>query len=113
MLVAHGARLDTRDGGSRDTDTNVSAISGHTWQALDYADGLVRMGVQSAVAHPETAALLRTMMTARGMPVPPPNRVIESICVVELCAKPRRRKSPTNRAGAPWRIAPGPPGHRG
>jgi len=87
MLVAHGARLDTRDGGSRDTDTNVSAISGHTWQALDYADGLVRVGVQSAVQRPETAALLRKLMTDRGLPVPPPNRVIESICVVELCAE--------------------------
>jgi hypothetical protein len=87
MLVAHGARLDQRDGGSRDTDTNVSAISGHTWQALDYADGLVRVGVQSAVQRPETAALLRKMMTDRGMAVPPPNRVIESICVVELCAE--------------------------
>jgi uncharacterized protein len=92
MLVAHGARLDTRDGGSRDTDSNVSAISGHTWQALDYADGLVRVGVQSAVQRPETAALLRGMMTARGMPVPPPNRVIESICVVELCAERVPRK---------------------
>ena len=87
MLSAHGARLDQRDGGSRDTDTNVSTISGHTWQALDYADGLVRVGVQSAVQRPETAALLRKMMTDRGMPVPPPNRVIESICVVELCAE--------------------------
>ena len=87
MLVAHGARVDQRDGGSRDTDTNVSAISGHTWQALDYADGLVRVGVQSAVQRPETAALLRKMMTDRGLPVPPPNRVIESICVVELCAE--------------------------
>ena len=87
MLVAHGARLEQRDGGSRDTDTNVSAISGHTWQALDYADGLVRVGVQSAVQRPETAALLRRMMTDRGMTVPPPNRVIESICVVELCAE--------------------------
>jgi uncharacterized protein len=85
MLVARGARLDTRDGGSRDTDTNVSAISGHTWQALDYADGLVRPGVQSAVPRPETAALLRKMMTDRGLPVPPPNRIVESICVVELC----------------------------
>ncbi len=47
-----------------------------TWQAVDYADGLVRVGVQSAVARPETAALLRTLMTARGMPVPPVNRVI-------------------------------------
>jgi len=47
----------------------------------------VRVGVQSAVQRPETAALLRKMMTDRGMPVPPPNRVIESICVVELCAE--------------------------
>jgi ankyrin repeat protein len=85
MLVDAGARLDQRDGGSRDTDTNVSAISGHTWDALDYADGLVRVGVQSAVARPETAALLRKLMTERGLPVPPPNRTIESICVVELC----------------------------
>jgi ankyrin repeat protein len=85
MLVAAGARLDQRDGGSRDTDSNVSAVSGHTWQALDYADGLVRVGVQSAIARTETAALLRSLMTARGMAVPPPNRVMESICVVELC----------------------------
>ena len=92
MLVERGAKLDTRDGGSRDTDTNVSAISGHTWQALDYADGLVRVGVQSAVPRPETAAMLRKMMTERGMPVPPPNRVIESICVVEMCQERVPRK---------------------
>jgi uncharacterized protein len=92
MLVAHGARLEQRDGGSRDTDSNVSAISGHTWQALDYADGLVRVGVQSAVQRPETAALLRRMMTDRGLPVPPANRVIESICVVELCAERTPKK---------------------
>jgi uncharacterized protein len=92
MLVARGAKLDTRDGGSRDTDTNVSVISGHTWQALDYADGLVRVGVQSAVQRPETAALLRKMMTERGLPVPPPNRVIESICVVEMCQERTPKK---------------------
>jgi ankyrin repeat protein len=92
MLVAHGARLEQRDGGSRDTDSNVSVVSGHTWQALDYADGLVRVGVQSAVARPETAALLRSLMTARGLPVPPPNRVIESICVVELCQERTGKK---------------------
>jgi ankyrin repeat protein len=92
MLVARGAKLETRDGGSRDTDTNVSAISGHTWQALDYADGLVRVGVQSAVPRPETAALLRKMMTDRGLAVPPPNRVIESICVVEMCQERTPRK---------------------
>ena len=92
MLVAAGARLDQRDGGSRDTDSNVSAVSGHTWQALDYADGLVRVGVQSAIARTETAALLRSLMTARGMPVPPPNRVMESICVVELCQERAGKK---------------------
>jgi len=85
LLVERGGRLDQFDHGSRDTDNSVSSLSGHTWQAVDYADGLVRVGVQSAVARPEAAALLRRLMTERGMPVPPPNRVIESICVVELC----------------------------
>jgi len=93
MLVASGAKLDARDGGSRDTDTNVSALSGHTWQALDYADGLVRVGVQSAVSRLETATLLRKMMTDRGMPVPPPDRVIESICVVEVCQERTPKKA--------------------
>jgi ankyrin repeat protein len=92
MLVDHGARLEQRDGGSRDTDSNVSAVSGHTWQALDYADGLVRVGVQSAVTRTETAALLRDLMRARGLAVPPPNRVIESICVVELCQERASKK---------------------
>jgi ankyrin repeat protein len=85
LLVDKGARLDTRDHGSRDTDTSVSKIAGHTWQALDYADGLVRVGVQSAVTHPETAALLRKLMTDRGLPVPPPDRIVDSICIVEIC----------------------------
>jgi ankyrin repeat protein len=85
LLVDRGAKLDQRDGGSRDTDNNVSVLAGHTWQAIDYADGLVRVGVQSAVNRADTAALLRKLMTDRGLPVPPPNRVIESICVVELC----------------------------
>ena len=85
MLVDRGAILNQRDGGSRDTDNSVSSLSGHTWQAVDYADGLVRVGVQSAVARPEVAALLRKLLAERGLPVPPTNRVIESICVVEMC----------------------------
>jgi ankyrin repeat protein len=85
LLVDRGARLDQRDRGSRDTDKARSLLAGHTWQALDYADGLVRAGVQSAIPHPETAALIRKLMTERGMPVPPPNRVVESICIVEIC----------------------------
>jgi hypothetical protein len=69
MLVEHGAKLDTRDKGSRDTETLVSVIAGHTWQALDYADGLVRFGVQSAVTRPEASGLLRKLMMERGLPV--------------------------------------------
>ena len=85
LLVDHGAKLETRDRGSRDTDTVVSVNAGHTWQAVDYADGLVRTGVQSAVARPETAALLRKLMADRGLPFPPSNRTVDSICIVELC----------------------------
>lgn len=85
LLVDRGARLDTRDKGSRDTGNPASKIAGHTWQALDYADGLVRFGVQSAVEHRETAQLIRKLMTERGLPVPPANRTVDSICVVEVC----------------------------
>ncbi len=85
LLVDHGARLETRDFGSRDTDTTVSQLAGHTWQALDYADGLVRVGVQSAVNRSETAALIRQLMMDRGLSVPPVNRTVESICIVEIC----------------------------
>jgi ankyrin len=85
LLVDRGAKLETRDKGSRDTDTVVSQLAGHTWQALDYADGLVRVGVQSAVNRADTAELIRKLMTERGLPVPPPNRTVESICVVPLC----------------------------
>jgi ankyrin repeat protein len=85
LLVDRGARLDTRDRGSRDTERIGSLAAGHTWQALDYAEGLVRVGVQSAVAYPETAALIRRMMAERGLAVPPENRNILSICVVALC----------------------------
>jgi len=78
-------RRDQRDKGSRDTDTVVSVNAGHTWQAVDYADGLVRVGVQSAIARPETGALIRKLMAERGMPFPPINRTVYSVCIVELC----------------------------
>jgi ankyrin repeat protein len=81
-LVDAGADLALRDIGSRDT---IHSLAGLTWQAIDYADGLVRVGVQSAIAHPETAALLRKLMTDRGLPVPPEGRTLDSICVTDLC----------------------------
>jgi ankyrin repeat protein len=85
LLVDRGAKLDIYDRGSRDTDKVGSAAAGHLWQALDYAEGLVRVGVQSATAYPETAALIRRLLKERGLPVPPENRNILSICVVSLC----------------------------
>jgi ankyrin repeat protein len=85
MLVDAGAKLDTRDRGSRDTHIVGASIAGHTWDALDYSEGLVRVGVQSAVARPETSALLRKLMKERGLPVPAENRTIQSICITEIC----------------------------
>ena len=83
ILVDHGAKLDARDGGSR--DSIAGELQGHTWTPLDYADGLVRVGVQSAIPHPETSALIRKLMTERGMPVPPADRTLNSICITEVC----------------------------
>jgi ankyrin repeat protein len=82
VLVEHGADLATRDIGSRDS---IHTLAGVTWQAIDYADGLVRVGVQSAIAHPETSALLRKLMKERGITVPAEGRTLASICVTELC----------------------------
>jgi hypothetical protein len=85
LLLDRGAKLETRDHGSRDTGNAASKIAGKTWQTLDYAEGLVRVGVQSAIPHPETAALIRKLMAERNMPVPPADRTILSICVVSIC----------------------------
>jgi len=85
LLVSRGADLDKKDGGSRDTTNADSQLAGHVWRAVDYADGLVRVGVQSAVAWPEAGKLIREMMADRGLEYPPINRSIDSICVVEIC----------------------------
>jgi uncharacterized protein len=82
LLVQHGADLGLHDIGSRDT---VHQLAGVSWQAIDYADGLVRVGVQSSQAHPDTAALLRKMMQERGLAVPPEGRTLASICITDLC----------------------------
>ena len=59
LLADHGAKLDVRDYGN--TDNRGGKLAVHTWQPVDYADGLVRVGVQSAIAHPETGLLLRKL----------------------------------------------------
>jgi ankyrin repeat protein len=82
MLVDHGAELDAHDIGSRDT---IHKLAGVNWRAIDYADGLVRVGVQSAIPHPETSALLRKLMMERGLKVPPEGRTLESICITDIC----------------------------
>jgi ankyrin repeat protein len=85
LLVDRGAKLDARDNGSRDTANAASAIAGLRFRPLDYSEGLVRVGVQSAIPHPETAELIRKLLAERGLPVPPLNRNVESICVVQIC----------------------------
>ena len=86
MLVDRGAKLETHDKGNRDTDKVSSAAAGKTWQAIDYAEGLVRVGVQSAVVRPEASALIRKLMAERNIPAPPVERTILSVCVVALCS---------------------------
>ncbi len=83
VLADHGAKLDIRDYGN--TDNRGGKLAVHTWQAVDYADGLVRVGVQSAIAHPEAGALLRKLMTEKGLEAPPMGRTLESICITEAC----------------------------
>jgi ankyrin repeat protein len=85
LLVERGAKLDARDRGSRDTHIPGATIAGVTFQAVDYAEGLVRVGVQSAVERPEASALIRKLMQERGLPVPAAGRTLNSICVVPIC----------------------------
>jgi ankyrin repeat protein len=70
MLVDRGADLNAHDGGSRDSVNG--ALLGKTWIPIDWARGLVRVGVQSAIPHPDAAALLAKLMTEHGIPIPPP-----------------------------------------
>jgi ankyrin repeat protein len=84
LLVDRGARMDIRDYGNTD-NRGSRELATHTWQPVDYADGLVRVGVQSAIPHPETGLLLRKLMAEKGLPAPPVGRTLESICITEAC----------------------------
>jgi uncharacterized protein len=81
LLVDHGAKLDMHDKGSRDTVNG--ALLGHTWIPLDYTRGLVRVGVQSAISHPEAEALMVKLMKEKGIPIPA--KFQGSICLTTLC----------------------------
>jgi len=79
LLVDRGANLEAHDIGSR--DTFAGAMKGMTWIPLDWARGLVRVGVQSALPHPEAEKLLVKLMTERGLKIPPPPT--SSICLTK------------------------------
>jgi len=79
LLVDHGANLEAHDFGSRDSING--GMLGATWIPLDWARGLVRVGVQSAIPHPEAEKLLVKLMTERGLTVPPPPK--SSICLTK------------------------------
>jgi len=79
LLVDHGGDLTAHDNGSRDTVNG--AMKGMTWVPLHYSEGLVRVGVQSAIAHPETTAYIKKLMTDKGLPIPPD--ITSSICLTK------------------------------
>jgi ankyrin repeat protein len=85
ILVAAGARMDIRDFGNTD-NRGSPELAAHTWLPIDYADGLVRVGVQSAIPHPETAKVLRELMVKAGLKPPPEGRTLASICIVDVCS---------------------------
>jgi ankyrin repeat protein len=85
VLVDAGAKLDKRDYGQSGNDAG-GRLAFHRYLPVDYADGLLRIGTQSAIVQPEAAALLRKLMKERGIPTPPEGRTIESVCLApELC----------------------------
>jgi uncharacterized protein len=84
VLVAAGARMDVHDFGNTDNRGSPALVT-HTWLPIDYADGLVRVGVQSAIPHPETSKVLRQLMVKAGLKVPPEGRTLESLCIVDVC----------------------------
>ena len=70
LLVDHGANLLAEDMGCRDSING--GMLGQKWIPLDWARGLVRVGVQSAIPHPDAEKLIVKLMTEKGLKVPPP-----------------------------------------
>jgi len=84
LLVDYGGWLGFRDFGNTD-NRGSRELATHTWLPVDYSDGLVRVGVQSAIAHPETGLLIRKLMERQGLKPPPVGRTLESICITDVC----------------------------
>ena len=69
-----------------EADTKEARPSFRCWMPVDSADGLIRIGTQSAIIQPEAGKLLRKLMVERGLPALPLNRTLESVCVTpESC----------------------------
>ena len=79
LLADAGAKLDVHDKGSRDSVNG--ALLGQTWIPLDWSRGLVRVGVQSAIPHPEAEKLLISLMKKQGLPIPDPPK--SSLCLTK------------------------------
>ncbi len=79
LLADHGGKLDVQDMGSRDSVNG--GMLGQTWIPLDWSRGLVRVGVQSAIPHPEAEKLLVKLMEDRGLKIPPPPK--DSRCLTQ------------------------------
>ena len=71
VLVEHGARLDARDKGTYCGDARRTC-SGPGVLALNYAKG-VAITVQAPINKPTSVALLKKLMTERGIPIPEEN----------------------------------------
>ncbi len=85
LLADHGARLDARDNGAI-ANRSENKLGKRGWLPLDYADGLVRIGTQSPIPHPETAKLIHELMVKQGLPAPPVGRTLDTICDFETCS---------------------------
>lgn len=55
------------------------------WRLPRVAWSLTWAGVQGAIEYPEMEAFIRKLMLERGLPVPPEDRTILSVCLVALC----------------------------
>jgi ankyrin repeat protein len=82
ILADAGAKLNARDNGGGRVGGRLGR---RQWLPIDYADGLVRIGTQSPIPHPETAKLLHDLMVRQGLFAPPPGRTLETVCNFEPC----------------------------